>query len=322
MQWKQFWVQVSDLQFRRPYIGTAMALAAIVITFSFLSPAFFSTGNAINVFLQSAVLVVAAMGATLVLISGEIDLAVGSLIGFSGVVAAVLVVTHGFPVVIGIGAALLLAAGATAITGSFATRLGVPSFIASLGMMGIAHGLGLVLTDGRPVSSLPDSYRFLGRGIVAGLPVPVWIALFLLVTMHILLTHTRTGVHLLAVGGDSAAAGLSGVNTSRVKMLAFIVGGLSAGIAGIMLSARLGAGNANFGQGDLLNVYAAIILGGTAITGGRGSIIGTGLGVLIIAAIRNGLNLTGVTPFWQQVAIGTVILLAVVVDRLAMRTRA
>lgn len=297
--------------------STFMALVVIAAVLSFASPYFLTASNLMNILLQAATIAIIAAGFTVALIAAEIDLSIGSMIGMTGSVAAVAVIQLGVPWPL--GAALALAAGLLAgLFNGYATVVfRMPSFVVTLAMLGMAQGAGLLLTNGRPISGFPEGYSFLGQGRLGPVPMPVVIAGAVYVALHLLLTRTRFGIELYATGGNRRAAELAGIAVDRIVVVAFAISGFCGGLAGVVLSSRLDAGNGNFGAGNLLDAVAAVVVGGTSLMGGVGSVIGTLGGVLIIATIRNGLILMNVQAFWQQVAVGAIIIVAVVINKLA-----
>ena len=209
------------------------------------------------------------------------------------------------------------AAAVGTVNGWFTTRLGMPSFVATLAMLGIARGIALLITQGSPIYGLPDAIAWLGQGDIWIMPVPILLAALILAALHFALPRTRFGLNVYAVGGNPEAARLSGVDVAGVKMAVLVLSAVLASIGGLILAARLNAGSGTVGADLLLDAIAAVVIGGTSLLGGVGRITGTVLGVLLIASIRNGLVLLNVSAFWQQVAIGALILLAVSVDYLA-----
>lgn len=313
-----FFIRLPALLGRYLRVGSIFfALIVIGAALSFASPWFLTTNNLMNILLQAATISIIAAGFTVALIAAEIDLSIGSLIGMTGAVAAVTIIQFGVPVPLGI----VLALGAGLLAGLFngyATVIfQIPSFVVTLAMLGMAQGAGLLMTNGRPVSGFPEAYSFIGQGRLGPVPMPVVIAGCVYALIHLLLTRTRFGIELYATGGSRKAAELAGIRVDRVIVTAFAISGLCGALAGVVLSSRLDAGNGNFGAGNLLDAVAAVVVGGTSLMGGVGSVIGTLGGVLIIATIRNGLILLNVQAFWQQVAVGAIIIVAVVINKLA-----
>jgi len=304
----------------RRYLQTTsifIALALLWVVLSFSSPYFFTTSNVLNILLQSSVVGILAAGFTLVLISGEIDLSFTSVSALAGVVAAVVIVQDGVPVVPGILIVLGVGALAGLVNAYMTIIAGIPSFIVTLAMLGIAQGLAFVLTGAQTIQGFPHAYTVLGQGKVGRIPVPVFFFIGVYLVLHYVLSHRPFGVYVYAVGGSRRAATLAGLRPGRVVTIAFVISGVLAAIAGIILSAQLDAGQGNFGQTNLLDAIAAVVIGGASLNGGSGTFVGTAAGVLMIASINNGLVILGVSPFWVQVVVGLIILAAVMTDRLA-----
>jgi ribose transport system permease protein len=241
------------------------------------------------------------------MITGEIDLSIGALEGMGSVVAAIVIINHGVAWPLGIVIATAVGLGTGVISGLITTIFGIPSFIVTLGVMGVVNGLALQITAGQSIYDFPSKYQYLGTGTLFGIRMPVYIAAGVLVVLFLLLKFTPFGWHIYATGGSRTAAQLVGIPTGRVRVAAFAISGACAGFAGVLISARLNAGSAIFGQNDLLDAIAAVVIGGTSLFGGYGSVIGTALGIVLITTVRNSLNLLNVSPFWQTVAIGLII---------------
>jgi ribose/xylose/arabinose/galactoside ABC-type transport system permease subunit len=301
--------------------GLVFALLLILTVFTLSSPYFLTQENLFNILLQSANIGIVAAGLTVALIAAEIDLAVGSIEALAGAVAAVLIINSGLPVPLGILLALAAAGTAGAISGFFTWKLKVVSFISTLAMLGIAQGTAFLLTNGQAIAGFPESYRRIGTGEIDGFPGAALLALAVFVVLHLMLTRTRLGAHIYAVGGNSEAAALAGIKPGRIKLIALVISGVCAGIGGLILSARLDAGNGLFGAGDLLYAVAAVVIGGASLFGGVGTLFGTAVGVLMITTISNGMVLLNVQDFWQQIVVGCIILAAMVLDQLAKAAR-
>jgi ribose transport system permease protein len=308
-----------------------LALALMVLVLSLLSDRFLTPENGWNILRQISVNLCLSVGMTLVILSGGIDLSVGAILGLAGAVAAGLL-KHGaalpgtdlilqFTTSGAILAALVVGAAAGGVNGFAITRFGLPPFVATLGMLSIARGLTMLWTGGFPITGLGDSFGHLGTGVFLGMPVPVWIMVGLTLVFVVVTRRTRFGRHLYAVGGNERAARLTGLNVPRIKLAVYTLAGALAGVAGLIVTARLDSAQPNAGLGYELDSIAAVVIGGTSLSGGRGSIWGTVLGCLIIGVLNNGLFLLNVSPFWQQVIKGLVILLAVAIDKLNARPR-
>jgi ribose/xylose/arabinose/galactoside ABC-type transport system permease subunit len=310
-------VWLRRLRQRQSTLSTLIPLVLLWIALTIASPYFLTFDNAVNVLLNAAPLALIAGGMTLTLIAAEIDLSVGSVVALVGSLAALLSVNFGAPSPIVLIGAIGAGAVVGLVNGWFTTRLGMPSFVATLAMLGIARGVALLITQGKPIYGLPDTIAWLGQGELWIVPVPIVLAALILAALHFALSRTRFGLNVYAVGGNPEAARLSGVDVPGVKMAVLVLSAVLASVGGLILAARLNAGSGTVGADLLLDAIAAVVIGGTSLLGGVGRITGTVLGVLLIASIRNGLVLLNVSAFWQQVAIGGLILLAVSVDYLA-----
>ncbi|MBL9190659.1 MAG: ribose ABC transporter permease [Opitutaceae bacterium] len=307
------------------------ALGLMVIALSLLSDNFLTADNGWNILRQISVNLCLSIGMTLVILSGGIDLSVGAILGLAGAVAAGLL-KNGlalggldarleFTVTGAIVAGIVVGGAAGWFNGFAITRFRLPPFVATLGMLSIARGLTMLWTGGFPVTSLGSTFGFLGTGAILGMPMPVWIMLALVGIFVVVTRRTRFGRHIYAVGGNERAARLTGLNVPRIKLAVYTLAGALAGVAGLIVTARLDSAQPNAGLGYELDSIAAVVIGGTSLSGGRGSIWGTVLGCLIIGVLNNGLFLLNVSPFWQQVIKGGVILLAVAIDKMNARGR-
>jgi ribose transport system permease protein len=284
---------------------------------AFASPYFLTSQNILNILLQASVLAILAGGQTYALIAAEIDLSVGSVVALVGSVAAILMISIGLPWPLALVAALAVGVVTGGVAGIFRTRFGIPTFVTTLALMGITRGIALVITNGESIYGLPRGFRWLGQGHIGPIPVPILIALVVLTVLHLLLSRTKFGLNVYAIGGNAEAARLAGVHVGRIRMIVMVLSGLCAAIGGIVLASRLGSGSGTVGEDLLLDSIAAVVIGGTSLMGGVGTITGTAIGVVLIASIRNGLVLLGVSAFWQMAAIGALILVAVFLDYLA-----
>ncbi len=285
---------------------------------------FLQPQNLVNVIRQVSAIGIIAVGMTFVIIAKGIDLSVGSILGLSAVVSASLVQMPGasnslfpnlsLPPIAGVAAGLAVGAALGLINGSLIAGFKIAPFIATLGMMTAARGLALIYTGGRPLSKLNPAFNWIGQGDIFGLPVPIIILAVVAVAGHLMLTRTRFGRHVFAYGGNEQAARVSGINISRIMLGIFTMIGMLAGLAGIILAARIGSGNPQLGIGIELDVITAAVIGGTSFNGGLGTIWGTIVGALIIGIINNGLDLMNVSPFLQQVVKGVIIVAAIVID--------
>jgi ribose/xylose/arabinose/galactoside ABC-type transport system permease subunit len=258
-------------------------------------------------------MLIVATAQTLVLISGSLDLSVGSIYALGGVITAQCL-TSGMPIVLAIAIGLLAGLAAGALNGIVVVRFKVPALIATLGTLYAIDGLVLRLTDGNPVSKLPDAFNAIGQDELLGIPIPVWIALAVVVAGQFMLSRSVFGRRIYAVGGSDRAAYLAGVPRDRIRFAVFLLSGLAAALAGILITARIGSAQVSSGTGLELQVIAAAVIGGTSLFGGSGNAVGTLLGSLLIAVIANGMVLTEVSPFYQNIIVGTIIILAVGLD--------
>ena len=288
-----------------------VGVISLSIILSFVSPYFFTASNILNVFRQVSIIAIVAVGMTCVIISGGIDLSVGSTLALSSVLVAILL-KQGISMMVSITAGILLG-GLIGLFSSFliTSRIRTPPFIATLATMSIARGLTMVVTGGRPIYGLPLNFGFIGGGYVFGIPFPVIIMLIIVLAGHIFITYTVEGTYLFAVGGNPEAARLSGINVSKIKILAYVLSGITAAIAGVILASRLTSVEPLSGIGYELDAIAASVIGGADLSGGEGNLLGTLMGALIMGILRNGLNLLNVSTYWQQVVIGLVIAITV-----------
>lgn len=301
--------------------GLWLALAVLCATVSLLSDRFLTIPNLLNVVRQAAVNAILAFGQTAVIITGGIDLSVGSVLAFVGVIAAS--IDHGgHPFVLVLIAALTVGAGLGALNGAFITYGGVAPFIVTLAALTIWRGATLVFTDGSPISGLSDAFRAVGNNDLFGLPASAWLMILVLVVTLVLLRRTGWGRGLYALGSSEDAARFAGLPVNRLKVTVYAFSGLTAAIAAIVLTSRLYSAQPTAGAGFELDAIAAVVVGGTSLSGGRGGAIGTLLGALIIAVLNNGMNLLDVNAFYQQIVKGGVILGALLLERvLSGRTR-
>ncbi len=296
-------------------LGTLGGLLALGLLLTALTPHFLTVSNLLNVMEQTSINAVIAVGMTFVILSGGIDLSVGSLVALSGVVLAT-VLQAGAPLPVALLAGLLAGALCGLLNGSLVTLGRLPPFIATLGMMSVARGAALLFTDGRPVSGFPPGFRSLATGRVLLVPVPVLVTLAVYVLAHLVLTRTRFGRYVYAIGGNEEATRLSGVSVRFHKTMVYALSGLVSGLAAAILTARLNSAQPIAGIMYELDAIAATVIGGTSLLGGQGRVTGTLVGALIMGVLRNGLNLLGISSFLQQVVIGLVIVGAVLLDSL------
>lgn len=297
-------------------LGPLLGLFLIVIVITILNPSFMTTDNILNILRQVSISALIAFGMTFVILTGGIDLSVGSTLALTGAVAATMLAS-GMDPVLTIFAALLLGAILGAVNGVIIAKGKVAPFIATLATMTIYRGLTLVYTDGRPVSDLGNeiTFQMLGKGYFFGIPVPVCTMILAFIALYVIMHKTTFGRRVYAVGGNEAASKLSGINVDRVKIAVYSLTGMLAALSALILTSRLNSAQPTAGTSYELDAIAAVVLGGTSLTGGKGWIFGTLVGALIIGVLNNGLNLIGVSSFFQQVVKGIVILIAVLIDR-------
>ncbi|EKO3925227.1 ribose ABC transporter permease [Vibrio metschnikovii] len=294
-----------------------IALLFLVVVVSFLNPNFFTVDNILNILRQTSVNAIIAVGMTLVILTAGIDLSVGSVLALCGAFAASLIALE-VPVMIAVPTALLAGAALGGISGIIIAKGKVQAFIATLVTMTLLRGVTMVYTDGRPISTgftdTADAFAWFGTGYALGIPVPVWMMVVVFAAAWYLLNHTRFGRYIYAMGGNESAARLSGINVDRVKIGVYAICGLLSALAGIIVTSRLSSAQPTAGMGYELDAIAAVVLGGTSLMGGKGRIMGTLIGALIIGFLNNALNLLDVTSYYQMIAKAAVILLAVLVD--------
>ncbi|MFB4261400.1 ABC transporter permease subunit [Shouchella clausii] len=297
-------------------LGPFIGLFLIILIISILNPGFLSAPNLLNVLRQVSINALIAFGMTFVILTGGIDLSVGAILAFSGAVTATLL-SSGMDPILAILIGLLVGAALGAINGIIIAKGKVAPFIATLATMTIYRGATLMFTDGRPVSNLGDStlFQMLGGGYFFGIPMPAITMMISFVILYLILKKTTFGRRVYAVGGNEEASILSGIKVDRIKIYVYSLTGFLAAIAGVILTSRLNSAQPTAGTMYELDAIAAVVLGGTSLTGGKGWIVGTLIGALIIGVLNNGLNLLGVSSFFQQVVKGSVILLAVLLDR-------
>lgn len=294
-----------------------IALIFLIVVVSFLNPNFFTVDNILNILRQTSVSAIIAVGMTLVILTAGIDLSVGSVLALCGAFAASLIAME-VPVIVAVPTALLAGAVLGGISGLIIAKGKVQAFIATLVTMTLLRGVTMVYTDGRPISTgftdVADNFAWFGTGYALGIPVPVWIMVIVFAGAWYLLNHTRFGRYIYALGGNESATRLSGINVDKVKMGVYAICGALAALAGIIVTSRLSSAQPTAGMGYELDAIAAVVVGGTSLMGGRGRIIGTLIGALIIGFLNNALNLLDVSSYYQMIAKAVVILLAVMVD--------
>ncbi len=298
--------------------NTVVVLAALIvlcIALSVSSPYFATQSNLINIVLQAAINATLACGMTFVILTGGIDLSVGSVVAFAGILLGAMLKSD-VPLGVALLGCVLIGGICGLINGLLVTRINLPAFIATLGMMSIARGGALYIADGRAISGFSGKLNFIGSGTVLGIPVMILIMAVTFAIGMFILRFTRAGRYIYAIGGNAEATRLSGINTNRYTVLVYIICGLTAGLAAVLLTARLDSAQPVAGEGYELDAIAATVIGGTSMSGGEGRLSGTIIGALFIAVLNNGLNLLNVSSYIQQIVIGLVIICAVTFDRL------
>jgi ribose transport system permease protein len=295
------------------------SLIALCVIIAVLEPKFLSTGNLGSVARQTAVITVMAMGMTMVMVSGGIDLSIGSMMALAGVTGA-FALAGGAPPLLGILTSMTAGAVCGFLNGTAVTSLRIPPFVVTLGAMGIYRGVALLVTDGKAVVGLPTRFGYLAEGDVLGLiPVPLLIVAVVALVIHFVLSSTRLGRYCYAIGSNVEAARFAGVRVARCQIIFYLILGTLAGLAGAIESARLITGQPTTGEGYELRVIAAVVIGGGSLSGGQGTVVGTIIGALIMGVLANGANLLGISSFTQQIVIGAVIILAVTFDEFQRR---
>jgi ribose transport system permease protein len=298
--------------------GVAIGCVGLFVVFSALTSTFYQPANLIDIMLQSSINAVIAVGMTLVVMTKGIDLSVGSIVGVSSMVAAS-VLPHGMW--LGIGAGVLVGLGCGLLNGILIAKLKLPDFIVTLGTMSVFRGAALIYVDGKPIYGIDKVFRSMFAGEVLGVPTPVLLALAIALLAYLLIRFAALGEQIVAVGGNEEAARLSGIDVDRVKICVYALSGVLSSIAGFILVARIGAAEPIGGNGFELQAIGAAVIGGASLFGGEGNPLGSLVGALTLGAMRNGLTLLNVPSFWQFVATGIVVILAVLADQLTRKRR-
>ncbi|RPA69328.1 ribose ABC transporter permease [Cyclobacteriaceae bacterium YHN15] len=319
--------QYKDILFK---FQSLLALVILCFALGMMTDIFFTSANLLNVMRQISVNICISVGMTLVILTGGIDLSVGSILALSGAIAAGLLkfgleisffdTFIGFTLIGAILAGVLTGTSLGAFNGLVITRFKVPPFVATLAMLTIARGFTMLYTKGYPISGLGPKFSYFGTGWFLAIPVPVWISLIVVLIAIVITKKTRLGRYIYAIGGNESAASLSGINIKKIKITVYAIAGGLAALGGIIVTSRLDSAQPNAGSSYELDAIAAVVIGGTSLSGGKGTIGGTVLGAIIIGVLNNGLVLLNVSPFWQQVIKGIVILLAVIIDKSNSKT--
>jgi ribose transport system permease protein len=295
-----------------------LTLIALFVALSIASPHFLTNTNLSSVVRQTAVINIMALGMTLIIIAGGIDLSVGAILAFGGLMGT-MAMERGYPIVAGIFIGAFAGMLWGVVNGALATHLNINPFIVTLGTMGIVRGLTLIVSNGLPVHQIPQRFSFLGEGNLLGVPFVLWIVVACALAVHVILEHTRLGRYAYAIGSNPDAAYYAGIPVAFHTTAVYAIGGLLTGLAGMVEASRLMTGQPTAGQGYELQAIAAVVIGGGSLRGGEGSVIGTLIGAFIMGLLSNGSDLLGISPYLQQAIIGAVIILVVWVDELRRR---
>ena len=302
------------LQRLLPFLSLIVLFVALIIA----SPHFLTATNLSSVIRQTVVINIMALGMTVIIISGGIDLSVGSILGLGGLVGA-MAMERGVPIVLAVLIGVLTGLACGLLNGVLITNLKIAPFIVTLGTLGIYRGLALIISNGLPVHKLPTAFSILGEGAIAGVPYVLLLLIVCAIAVHILLEHTRLGRYAFAIGSSPAAAVYAGIPVAFHIAAVYSIGGMLTGLAGMIEASRLMTGQPTAGQGYELQAIAAVVIGGGSLRGGEGSVVGTLVGAFIMGLLSNGSDLLGISNYVQQVVIGAVIILAVAVDELRKR---
>lgn len=295
-----------------------LVLIILCIFMSIIEPAFHSVGNLINILQQVTVIAVLALGVNVVIFTGGIDISVGSVVAFTGIVMGKMIVEGGMPSILGVAVALLIGAACGTFNGIMISKFKLQPMIATLAMMSMARGAALTLADGETITGYSDGFRWIGEGNIPGTQIPVQIIFMVLLYLlfYYVMKYRKFGRYIYSIGGNEEATRLSGINVDKYKTLAYMLSGLCSAIAAIILTAKLNSAQSTAGLDYEMDAIASCVIGGTSLLGGFGSVWGTFVGAIIMIVIRNGLNLMNVSSNLQKLVIGIVILLAVLADAL------
>lgn len=295
-----------------------LSLIALFVGLAIASPHFLTTTNLSSVVRQTAVINIMALGMTIIIVSGGIDLSVGAILAMGGLLGT-MAMQDGASIPVGIAVGLATGLGWGLVNGTLITRLRIAPFIVTLGTLGIVRGLTLIISNGLPVHRIPPAFSFLGEGNLLGVPFVLWILVLCAGLTHFILEHTRMGRYAFAIGSNEEAAVYAGIPVAFHTTAVYAFGGMLTGLAGMIEASRLMTGQPTAGQGYELQAIAAVVIGGGSLHGGEGSVMGTLVGAFIMGLLSNGSDLLGISPYLQQAIIGAVIILAVTVDELRKR---
>jgi ribose/xylose/arabinose/galactoside ABC-type transport system permease subunit len=296
-------------------IGIYAALLVMWIVLTILSPYFFTVQNIRTLLISASTLSLIGAALTIVLIAGEIDLSFAAMQAFAGSVSAILIIEAGVPWPLGMLIAIAIGTGAGVVSGVVTVIGRLPTFITTLAMLGIVQGTAFLLTNGQPVANFPDAYQAIGNNWLGPVPYSILVPALFYVALHFMLTRTVFGLHIFAVGGNKAAAESVGISWARTTIAVLALAAFLSSVSGIVITSRLNAGSGTYGADDLLPAVAGVIIGGTSLTGGVGSLWGTFGGIMIVVTIADGLTLLNVSQFWQQILVGVIIMGAVLIDQ-------
>lgn len=293
--------------------GIVVALVAIMVVFTVIDPRFLTASNMLNMLRQISYKGIVSIGMVFVILTGGIDLSVGSIATLSGVVIGlILKAGYGTPLAIMGGLVVGLLCGL--LNGFFVANRRMPPFIVTLATSLILRGVVYVITEGKPISGLPEDFLEIGKGTFLGVPIPVWILLVVLLIAYFILDHTTVGRHIYAVGGNERTAYVSGISIVKTRMFAYVMSGVLCGLAAVVVTARVSSALSTAGTGYENNAIASAVIGGVSLVGGKGSLAGALIGILIMGAISNGMDIIGVTSYYQNIVMGIIILIAVQID--------
>ena len=300
-------------------LGIVLVLAVICVIISAINPVFYSWLNIVNILRTSSYVMIVGTAVTFVFISGGLDLSVGSVIGLGGLISAVCMNILGLPIIVSIIMGLVVGIMIGLFNGIITVKFRIPPMIVTLGSMYIARGIMNVITKGKPVFPLPDGFNKIGSGSFLLVPYSVWIALLFGLLAFFVLKHTVYGRYLYCVGGNKEASRLSGINSDLMQLSVYLISGFAAALSGIIMTARIASAQISLGTGWEMTVIAAVIIGGTSMFGGAGTVLGTAIGSLLLSIISNGIVLMGISAYWQNIVTGLIIILAVGIDHYKRR---
>ncbi len=295
-----------------------ITLIVLIVALAIASPHFLTNTNLSSLVRQTAVINIMALGMTLIIVSGGIDLSVGAILAMGGLLGT-MAMSKGYSIPAGIAIGIVTGCFWGFVNGLLTTKLRINPFIVTLGTLGIIRGLTLIISNGLPVHEIPPGFSFLGEGVVLGVPFVLWVLLICAGAMHVIMEHTRLGRYAFAIGSNPDAAFYAGIPVAFHVTAVYAIGGALTGLAGMIEASRLMTGQPTAGNGYELQAIAAVVIGGGSLRGGEGSVIGTLVGAFIMGLLSNGSDLLGISPYWQQAIIGAVIILAVSVDELRKR---